>query len=71
MFLAPQRPVRRQTRSRWHLLLILPVLAPLALPLINRMDPVVLGLPFFYWTQISVIGLGMLVLAVVVLATRR
>jgi hypothetical protein len=71
MFIPPRRPTRSRTRSRWHLLLILPVLTPLSLPLANRADPVVLGLPFFYWTQISVIGLGMLTLAIVVLATRR
>jgi hypothetical protein len=47
------------------------MLTPFALPLVNRMEPLAFGLPFFYWTQLAVIGLGMLVLVVVAFATRR
>jgi hypothetical protein len=39
-------PMRRKG-FQW--LLVIPLVLPLLVPLYNRMDPQVLGVPFFYW----------------------
>jgi len=57
-------------RSRWHLLLVLPLLMPLAVPLINRLEPRLFGLPFFFWTQLAAVGLSVVVVSMVAVATR-
>jgi hypothetical protein len=44
---------RRSARSLWHLLLAVPIVAPLLTPMINRAEPTFLGLPFFYWSQFA------------------
>ncbi len=48
----------RRDRSRWNWLLLVPLLAVLYPPLYNRTDPVLLGIPFFYWYQLAVIPLS-------------
>ena len=45
-------------RSRWHWLLIVPVIVPLLTFLYNAKDPYVLGFPRFYWLQLVFILLG-------------
>jgi hypothetical protein len=35
----------------WRVLLVLPVLAVLAVPFFNRVEPSLWGFPFFYWYQ--------------------
>jgi Protein of unknown function (DUF3311) len=62
---------RRTGRSRWHLLLIVPVLLPLWLPLFNRLEPRLIGIPFFYWGQVALVGFAMLVTAIVHRLTQR
>ena len=62
---------RAGERSRWHWLLLVAVLIPLLTPLYNRVQPQLLGLPFFYWGQIAFTGLAMLVTAIIHLATKR
>lgn len=49
---------RAGDRSRWHWLLAVAVVIPLLTPLYNRVQPRLLGLPFFYWSQIAFIGLA-------------
>jgi uncharacterized protein DUF3311 len=55
---------------RWHWQLAIPVVLPLLTPLYNRVEPSLFGLPFFYWGQLALSGLSMLVTTVVYLATR-
>ncbi|WP_127506562.1 DUF3311 domain-containing protein [Actinoplanes solisilvae] len=43
----------REDKSRWHWLLIVPIALPLMPFLYNRIDPTLLGLPFFYWCQLG------------------
>jgi hypothetical protein len=43
-------PLRRKG-FQW--LLIIPIVMPLLVPLYNRIDPTLFGLPFFYWYQIG------------------
>jgi len=58
-------------RSRWHWLLLVPVVLPLVTPLYNRVEPRLFGLPFFYWFQLSLVGLSTFVITVVHLKTKR
>jgi hypothetical protein len=44
--------------SRWHWLLIVPVVVPLLVFLYNGKDPYLLGFPRFYWLQLAFILLG-------------
>jgi hypothetical protein len=53
----------------WNLLLIAPFII-LFTPLYNRAEPRLLGLPFFYWFQFSVIILGVLSTVLVYRMTR-
>jgi hypothetical protein len=46
------------------MLLVLPVLALLAVPVYNRTDPALAGVPFFYWYQLAWVPLTALLLAV-------
>ena len=67
----PRGSGRNIGRSRWHLLLIVPVVVPLWLPLFNRLEPRWIGIPFFYWGQLALVGFAMLVTAVVHVLTKR
>jgi len=42
-------------RSRWHWLLLIPVVLPLITVLYNRREPYFLGFPRFYWLQLAFI----------------
>ena len=57
--------------SAWHWLLWLPVLLPLITPLYNRVEPRWAGIPFFYWFQLSFVGLDIAVVTFVYQATKR
>ena len=61
---------RRADASRWHWLLLIPIVVPLLPPLYNRMEPRLLGLPFFYWCQLAFAGLAALTTVIVHLATK-
>src|SRR5215813_8495171 len=68
----PVRPVvriRPADASAWHWLLLIPVILPLLTPLYNRIDPTLLGFPFFYWFQLALAGLSSIMIALVNLAT--
>jgi Protein of unknown function (DUF3311) len=52
------QPERVRGKSRWHWLLIAPVVVPLLVFLYNGKDPRLLGFPRFYWLQLAFILLG-------------
>lgn len=54
-----------------YLLLAVPYLAVLCVPLFNRSEPSLAGIPFFYWYQLLWIPLGALLLLPVYLAEER
>ncbi|BBH69422.1 hypothetical protein ACTI_61070 [Actinoplanes sp. OR16] len=59
-------------RSRhWQWLLVLPVAAPLLTPLANRIEPTLLGVPFFFWYQFACALFAIAVITGVHLATRE
>ena len=57
---APARPIA------WaRLLLILPFIAVLWVPFYNSADPMLYGVPFFYWYQLLWIILGAVIIGIV------
>jgi hypothetical protein len=62
--------IRRPGASRWHWLLLIPVIVPLLTPLYNRIEPRLLGVPFFYWCQLAFVFLACVTVALVHRLTR-
>jgi hypothetical protein len=60
----------KRTRA-WYALLILPFVGTLLPWIYNRAEPVLLGLPFFYWYQLAWVIVTSALLGVVVYATRE
>jgi hypothetical protein len=65
-----------QTRSTrpspgWYFLLLLPCFGMLAVPLYNRMEPSLAGVPFFYWYQFAWVPLAAGLTAFVHVVTDR
>ena len=52
---APPRQSRRRADDRRPInwLLLIPIVMPLLVPLYNRVDPKLAGIPFFYWYQMA------------------
>jgi len=78
MFGQPSRDARRFARkcvpmkrnAWWNLLLLIPFVATLFPGFYTRLDPPLLGMPFFYWYQLVwTIGSGVL-LAIFIAVTR-
>src|SRR5690349_8168598 len=55
--------------SPWNLLLLVPLLM-LVTPWFNSTDPVVFGMPFFYWSQFLWVPVGVVCVLVVYLRTK-
>lgn len=54
-----------------RLLLIIPFALVAWVPLYNRIEPTLLGIPFFYWYQLAAIIVGALVVMAVYYLDRR
>ncbi|HEY0107179.1 MAG TPA: DUF3311 domain-containing protein [Rhizomicrobium sp.] len=54
-----------------HLLLLIPYVAMLWVPSYNRVEPMLAGIPFFYWYQMLWIVLGVAVMIPVYFADER
>ena len=70
----PTEPVTRRdpaATSRWHWLLLVPVVVPLLVVLYNGKDPYLLGFPRFYWLQLAFILLGVGTTTLVYQLTKR
>jgi hypothetical protein len=61
---------RRGGRAAWYWLLALPGFIPLWLPLYDRVEPRLLGFPFFYWCQLAFAGLAVLCLSLTHVLTK-
>jgi uncharacterized membrane protein len=61
----------RDRPSAWHWLLAVPVLVPLAVPVYNRLEPTLFGIPFFYWGQLAGAMFAMGVTVLVYQVTKR
>ncbi len=65
-------PPPRSDKHPLNWLLVLPLLATLIPPLYNRIEPRLLGIPFFYWYQLAAISIGVIsTLIVYRISTRR
>jgi hypothetical protein len=49
----------------WYWLLLIPLVALLWVPLFNRVEPQLFGIPFFYWYQLAWVLISAAVTAVV------
>jgi hypothetical protein len=56
---------RTRRRGRWQWLLCVPLVLALLSPLYNRIDPRLFGVPFFYWYQLALVGVDIVVISVV------
>ena len=54
-----------------HLLLLVPYVAMLWVPSYNSVEPMLAGIPFFYWYQMAWILIGVAILIPVYLADER
>jgi hypothetical protein len=62
-----ERPVKR-IRAPWvRALLLIPFAATLAVPLYDRIEPTIGGVPFFYWYQLLWVVLAAAIVGVVFL----
>ena len=64
-------PKRRRRFRAIHLLLIVPYVAMLWVPFYNRVEPMLAGIPFFYWYQMLWILLGVALLLPVYFSDER
>lgn len=55
--------------SWWYLLFVILFFVTLWVPLYNRVEPTLIGVPFFYWFQLALILIGAIVTAIVYFAT--
>jgi hypothetical protein len=59
----------RQGWSWWYLLLIVQIPVALWVPFYNMAEPRLIGIPFFYWSQLALILIGAVLTAIVYFAT--
>jgi len=62
---------RRRRRFRAYHLLLLPPFALLWVPFYDRIEPVLYGIPFFYWYQLAWIAITVVLVLVVYRLDRR
>lgn len=55
--------------SWWHMLLLVQFVAALCVPFYNRADPMLAGIPFFYWFQLLLVLVGAALTAIVYFVT--
>jgi hypothetical protein len=55
--------------SWWYLLLIVQIPAALWVPFYNLAEPRLIGIPFFYWSQLALVLIGAVLTAIVYFAT--
>jgi hypothetical protein len=66
-----EAPPPRSDKHPLNWLLVLPLLATLIPPLYNRVEPTLLGIPFFYWFQLAAISVGVITTLIVYRVSRR
>jgi hypothetical protein len=64
-------PSKRRKGSWWYLLFVVQFLVILWPPFYNKAEPVLLGIPFFYWFQLLWVLVSAVFTAVVYLMTRE
>jgi len=59
------------TGRGWRWLLVIPISMPLLIPIYNRVEPELWGMPFFYWYQLGSAVVAIVVTTLVFLLTRK
>ena len=57
----PAQAPGKLKRILWHLALFVPFFVAIWVPLYNRIEPSLFGVPFFYWFQFALIVVAALV----------
>lgn len=60
---------KRGAKRGWYLLFLVQFISVLWPPLYNRVEPTLLGIPFFYWYQLAWVLISALLTAVIYFAT--
>src|SRR5215475_5596455 len=72
---APGRDAMEGNRERawspWYLLLLIQFIPALWVPLYNRVEPTLGGMPFFYWFQLALVFVSAAVTGIVYFATEK
>ncbi|MFI4967147.1 MAG: DUF3311 domain-containing protein [Gammaproteobacteria bacterium] len=55
--------ISRTKRRVWYVILFIPFFVAIWVPLYNRIEPSVFGIPFFYWFQFVLIIVAAIVTA--------
>lgn len=55
--------ISRTRRTVWYVILFIPFFVAICVPLYNRIEPSVFGIPFFYWFQFVLIIVAAIVTA--------
>jgi uncharacterized membrane protein (DUF441 family) len=66
-----EAPPPRSDKHPLNWLLLLPLLATLIPAFYNRIEPTLLGIPFFYWYQLAAISIGVITTLIVYRVSRR
>lgn len=64
-----QQNHKQATVSWWYLLLLVQFVAVLWPPFYNKVEPSLIGIPFFYWYQLLWILIGAILTAIVYFVT--
>ena len=62
---------RRSLWSWWYLLFVIQFIGVLWPPFYNKLEPVWIGMPFFYWYQLLWVIVGAVLTAIVYFATKE
>jgi uncharacterized membrane-anchored protein len=57
--------------SWWYLLFVVQIVLCLWPPLYNSATPALMGVPFFFWSQLALVVVGAVLTAIVYFATER
>jgi hypothetical protein len=60
---------KRGAKRWWYLLFLLQFIAVLWPPFYNRVEPSLLGMPFFYWYQLAWVFISALITGIIYFAT--
>jgi Protein of unknown function (DUF3311) len=61
----------REGKTGWYVLLLLQYVLALCVPYYNKVEPMVAGVPFFYWYQLLMVMVCAVLTAIVYFATQR
>ncbi len=64
-------PGKRDGWSWWYLLFLLQFIGVLWPPFYNKLEPALLGMPFFYWYQLLWVIISAVITATIYLATEK